>query len=61
MFMFFMCPHPGCGQIFHPGEQVPDTCPNCGENPHAKVDANGQPFVYSREELKGKRLIEAKG
>jgi predicted nucleic acid-binding Zn-ribbon protein len=53
----YICPWPGCGNVFPSGQKIPDVCPNCGESPFADKDEEGQLFTYAADEIKGRRIL----
>ncbi len=55
----FVCRYPGCGNLFHEGQQIPDRCPNGDHSPFAEKDEEGQPLTYTAQELEGRKKILA--
>ena len=55
----YICPWPGCGNVFLEDQQIPSCCPNNDHDPFAKGDEEGRPFTYNVQELLDRKKILA--
>ena len=55
----YICPWPGCGNVFPKDQQISSCCPNNDHDPFAERDEEGQPFIYDAQELLVRKKILA--